>query len=226
MAKKKAIQPQKRRRVFVIDDHPIVRWGLSQLINEQPDLEMCGQADSPAKAMRLLPAAQADVVSVDLTLRGGDGLDLCKKIRDRFPKLPILVLSMHDEGLYAERALKAGARGYVMKQEPQKSILVALRMVLRGEVYLSTRMSGRILSGLSGPKSIVDSSPLERLTDREFEIFRLVGKGQSVRAIAEELGLSSKTIEAHKEHIKLKLNLKNSNEVLQYAIEAHLSDRY
>jgi DNA-binding NarL/FixJ family response regulator len=176
--------------------------------------------------MRLLPAAQADVVTVDLTLRGGDGLDLCKKIRDRFPKLPILVLSMHDEGLYAERALKAGARGYVMKQEPQKSILVALRMVLRGEVYLSTRMSGRILSGLSGPKSIVDSSPLERLTDREFEIFRLVGKGQSVRAIAEELGLSSKTIEAHKEHIKLKLNLKNSNEVLQYAIEAHLSDRY
>jgi DNA-binding NarL/FixJ family response regulator len=218
-------KPQSRRNVFVVDDHPVLRQGLGRLINDQPDLAMCGEADSPVDAMRLLTAAKPDVVIVDLTLRGGDGLELCKQIRDRFTHLPILVVSMHDEGLYAERALKAGARGYVMKQEPQETVLAAIRTVIKGEVYLSAKMSAKLLRSFSGPKSDADLPPLQRLTDRELEIFRLIGEGQSVRAIAEKLFLSTKTVEAHKEHIKQKLNLKSSNELLQYAIEARVADR-
>lgn len=216
---------QPKHRVFLVDDHPVLRQGLGRLIDDQPDLAMCGQAESPVEAMRLLPAAKADVVIVDLTLKGGDGLELCKQIRERFTKLPILVVSMHDESLYAERALKAGARGYVMKQEPQEIVMTALRTVAGGEVYLSAKMSAKLLRSFSGVKSDSELAPLERLTDRELEIFRLIGDGQSVRSIAEKLFLSTKTVEAHKEHIKQKLNLKSSNELLQYAIEARTTDR-
>ena len=218
-------KPQQKQKVFLIDDHPVLRKGLGRLIDDQPDFAMCGEAESPAEAMRLLPAAKADVVIVDLTLKGGDGLELCKQIRDRFSALPILVVSMHDESLYAERALKAGARGYVMKQEPQETIMSALRMVASGEVYLSAKMSAKLLRSFSGVKSDSDLAPLERLTNRELEIFRLIGEGQSVRTIAEKLFLSTKTVEAHKEHIKLKLNLKSSNELLQYAIETRVSEK-
>ncbi len=213
-------KPDGRKKVFVIDDHPVLRQGLARLINDQTDLVVGGEADSNVEAMRLLPNAKPDVVLVDLTLRGGDGLELCKQIRDRFSTLPILVVSMHDEGLYAERALKADARGYVMKQEPQEIVIAAIRTVLRGAVYLSPKMSAKLLRSFSGPKSDSELAPLDRLTDRELEIFRLIGEGQSVRAIAEKLFLSTKTVEAHKEHIKQKLNLKSSNELLQYAIEA------
>ena len=219
MAKAQA-KMQQRLKVFVVDDHPVLRQGLARLINDQADLAMCGEADSPVEAMRLLPNAKPDVVLVDLTLRGGDGLELCKQIRDRFSTLPILVVSMHDESLYAERALKAGARGYVMKQEPQETVIAAIRTVARGDAYLSPKMSAKLLRSFSGPKSDAELAPLDRLTDRELEIFRLIGEGHSVRAIAEKLFLSTKTVEAHKEHIKQKLNLKSSNELLQYAIEA------
>jgi DNA-binding NarL/FixJ family response regulator len=218
-------KPQQKQKVFLIDDHPVLRKGLGRLIDDQPDLAMCGEAESPAETMRLLPATKPDVVIVDLTLKGGDGLELCKQIRDRFTALPILVVSMHDESLYAERALKAGARGYVMKQEPQETIMSALRMVARGEVYLSPAMSAKLLRSFSGVKSDSNLAPLERLTNRELEIFRLIGEGQSVRTIAEKLFLSTKTVEAHKEHIKQKLNLKSSNELLQYAIEARVSEK-
>jgi DNA-binding NarL/FixJ family response regulator len=209
-----------KKKVFVIDDHPILRQGMARLINDQPDLMVCGEADSPVEAMKALGAANPDVAIVDLTLRGGDGLELCKQIRDRFPVLSMLVVSMHEESLYAERALKAGARGYVMKQEPQETVITALRTVAKGDVYLSEKMSAKLLRSFSGSKSDSELAPLERLTDRELEIFRLIGDGQSVRAIAEKLFLSTKTVEAHKEHIKQKLNLKSSNELLQYAIEA------
>ncbi|MGD0541645.1 MAG: response regulator transcription factor [Tepidisphaeraceae bacterium] len=224
MAKTQAKARQKRK-VFLVDDHPVLRQGLGRLIDDQPDLAICGEAESPVEAMRLLPAAKPDVVIVDLTLKGGDGLELCKQIRDRFTTLPILVVSMHDESLYAERALKAGARGYVMKQEPQETVMTALRTVAGGEVYLSAKMSAKLLRSFSGVKSDGDLPPLERLTDRELEIFRLIGEGHSVRTIAEKLFLSTKTVEAHKEHIKQKLNLKSSNELLQYAIEARVIDR-
>jgi DNA-binding NarL/FixJ family response regulator len=225
MSKVQPAKPQNKRRVFLVDDHPVLRQGLGRLIDDQPDLAMCGEAESPVEAMRLLPAAKPDVVIVDLTLKSGDGLELCKQIRDRFTTLAILVVSMHDESLYAERALKAGARGYVMKQEPQETVMTALRTVARGEVYLSAKMSAKLLRSFSGVKSDSDLAPLERLTDRELEIFRLIGDGQSVRTIAEKLFLSTKTVEAHKEHIKQKLNLKSSNELLQYAIEARVTDR-
>jgi DNA-binding NarL/FixJ family response regulator len=218
-------KPTAKRRVFLVDDHPVLRTGLGRLIDDQPDLAMCGEAESPVEAMRLLPAAKPDVAIVDLTLKGGDGLELCKQIRERFSTLPILVISMHDESLYAERALKAGARGYVMKQEPQETVMTALRTVARGDVYLSAKMSAKLLQSLSGARSDKDLPPLERLTDRELEIFRLIGEGQSVRNIAEKLFLSTKTVEAHKEHIKQKLNLKSSNELLQYAIEARVIDK-
>lgn len=214
-----------KQRVFLIDDHPVLRQGLGRLIDDQLDLEMCGEAESPVEAMRLLPAAKPDVVILDLTLKGGDGLELCKQIRDRFATLPVLVVSMHDESLYAERALKAGARGYVMKQEPQETVMTALRTVAKGEVYLSANMSAKLLRSFSGARSDSDLAPLDRLTDRELEIFRLIGEGQSVRTIAEKLFLSTKTVEAHKEHIKQKLNLKSSNELLQYAIEARVIDK-
>jgi DNA-binding NarL/FixJ family response regulator len=206
--------------VFVIDDHPILRQGIARLINDQPDLVVCGEADSPVDAMKALPGADPDVAIVDLTLRGGDGLELCKQIRDAFSGISVLVVSMHEESLYAERALKAGARGYVMKQEPQEKVIDALRTVAKGDVYLSDKMSAKLLRSFSGSKGDSELAPLERLTDRELEIFRLIGDGQSVRAIAEKLFLSTKTVEAHKEHIKQKLNLKSSNELLQYAIEA------
>ncbi|MGD0462213.1 MAG: response regulator transcription factor [Tepidisphaeraceae bacterium] len=218
-------KPHQKLRVFLVDDHPVLRQGLGRLIDDQPDLAMCGEAESPVEAMRLLPDAKPNVVIVDLTLKGGDGLELCKQIRDRFAALPILVVSMHDESLYAERALKAGARGYVMKQEPQETVMTALRTVAKGDVYLSAKMSAKLLRSFSGVKSNSDLAPLERLTDRELEIFRLIGEGQSVRAIAEKLFLSTKTVEAHKEHIKQKLNLKSSNELLQYAIETRRTEK-
>jgi len=176
--------------------------------------------------MRLLGGARADVVTVDITLREGDGLELCRQICSRWKDLPILVLSMHDESFYAERALKEGARGYVMKHEPQAAVMDAIRMVAKGQVYLSAPMSAKLLQSFSSPRCSTDLPPLDRLTDRELEIFNLIGEGQSVRAIAQRLSLSTKTVEAHKEHIKQKLNLKSSNRLLQYAIEARITDRH
>lgn len=221
---KNQVKLQNKHRVFLVDDHPVLRQGLGRLIDEQADLMMCGEAESPPDAIRLLATANAGLVIVDLTLRGGDGLELCRQIRDRWKDLPILVVSMHDESMYAERALKAGAQGYVMKQEPQETVMNAIRTVVKGDVFLSTTMSAKLLKNMSGQRSGADLPPLERLTDRELEIFRFVGEGHSVRAIAEKLFLSTKTVEAHKEHIKQKLNLTSSNELLQYAIEARLKN--
>jgi DNA-binding NarL/FixJ family response regulator len=198
---------------------------MGRLIDDQPDMMMCGQAEAPPQAIHLLATVKPDVTLVDLTLRGGDGLELCKQIASRWKELPILVVSMHDESLYAERALRAGAKGYVMKQEPQETVMDAIRTVARGQVYLSKAMASKLLQNFSGSRASADLPPLARLTDRELEIFRFIGEGHGVRAIAEKLFLSTKTVEAHKEHIKQKLNLKSSNELLQYAIEARLSDR-
>ncbi len=147
-----------RRRIFLVDDHPVLRQGMGRLIDDQPDMQMCGEAESPPDALRLLASAKADVVIVDLTLRGGDGLELCKQIRDRWKELPILVVSMHDEALYAERALKAGAKGYVMKQEPQETVMTAIRTVAKGQVYLSAAMSAKLLQSFSGSPQFGRSS--------------------------------------------------------------------
>jgi DNA-binding NarL/FixJ family response regulator len=209
----------RKSKVFLVDDHPILRQGLTKLINDQPDLMICGEAEGPPSALEGIGHTKPDLVLLDLSLAGGDGMELCKQLQERHQGLPVLIISMHDESLYAERCLRAGAMGYVMKQEPPDKVMSAIRKVLTGNIYLSEAMSAKLLRNLAGARH-ADVSPLERLSDRELEIFRLIGKGHSVRSIAEELFLSPKTVEAHKEHIKQKLNLKTSNELLQYAIEA------
>jgi DNA-binding NarL/FixJ family response regulator len=216
----------KRSKVLIVDDHAIVRQGLAELINDQADLVTCGEADSPPAAMKAIAAKSPDVAVVDITLNGGDGIELCKQMHEQWPALPILVLSMHDESLYAERALAAGAMGYIMKQEPQETVMAAIRRVLKGEVYLSEKMATKMLRNLSGGRAKSDASPLERLSDRELQVFQMIGEGRTVKDIAEALFLSPKTIETHKEHIKAKLNLKSSNDLRRYAIETRVSEKH
>jgi DNA-binding NarL/FixJ family response regulator len=215
-----ATDGEDKRRVILIDDHPIVRDGLARLIDTQPDLVVSGQAKGPPDALHLINKQLPDLVILDLTLTGGDGLELCKQLHDLHPDLPVLVLSMHDESFYAERSLRAGAMGYVMKQEPPETVMLAIRRVLHGQTYLSEPMSAKLLHSIRGHRQQVEDSPIERLSDRELEVFRMIGQGQPVRAIAEAMFLSPKTIETHKEHIKQKLGLKSGNELLQYAIES------
>jgi DNA-binding NarL/FixJ family response regulator len=220
-----------KARVVLVDDHAIVRQGLAELIDDQGDLTVAGEADSPPQAMKVLADIMPDVVVIDITLNNGDGIELCHQVHERWPELPILVLSMHDESLYAERALRAGALGYVMKQAAQDTVMTAIRRVLRGETYLSERMAAKLLRSFTGNRGSgggvaagpAESSPLERLSDRELQVFRLIGQGRSVKDIAEALFLSPKTVETHKEHIKQKLKLASSNDLLRYAIEARLT---
>ena len=213
---------QTKSRVLLIDDHAIVRQGLAELINDQPDLITCGEADSPPQALKVIPEVKPDVAVVDVSLNSGDGIELCRQIHEQWPSIAILVLSMHDEALYAERALRAGARGYVMKQEPQETVMAAIRRVLKGDTHLSEKMAAKLLRSFTGSRASADTQPLERLSDRELQVFRLIGQGRSVKDIADELFLSPKTVETHKEHIKQKLNLDSSNDLLRYAIEARV----
>jgi len=210
----------KKSRVFLVDDHAIMRQGLAELINDQDDLIVVGQAESQPQAVKEIATANADVAVLDVTLKEGDGIELCRQLHERYPKMGILILSMHEESLYAERVLRSGALGYVMKQEPQEKVMAAIRKVRDGETYLSDAMAAKLLKSFSRARGESDESPLERLSDRELQIFRLIGDGQSVRAIAETLYLSPKTVETHKEHIKQKLNLASSNDLLRYAIAA------
>ena len=213
----------KKSRIVIVDDHAIVRQGLAELINDQPDLVTCGDAESPPTALKVIAEAQPDAVVVDVSLAAGDGIELCRQIHEQWPAIGILVLSMHDETLYAERVLRAGALGYIMKQAPQETVMAAIRRVLKGETYLSDKMAAKLLRSFTGHRASADAPPLERLSDRELQIFRLIGQGRSVKDIADELFLSPKTVETHKEHIKQKLNLHSSNDLLRYAIEARLT---
>jgi DNA-binding NarL/FixJ family response regulator len=216
------VQPDKKR-VVLIDDHAIVRQGLAELINDQAELTFVGEADSPPQAMKVIAETRPDVVVIDITLKNGDGIELCHQVHNEWPQMAILVLSMHDETLYAERALRAGAMGYVMKQEPQETVMSAIRRVLRGETYLSEKMASKLLRNITGRRGgEAEASPLERLSDRELQVFRMIGQGRSVKDIADALFLSPKTVETHKEHIKQKLKLASSNDLLRYAIEARL----
>lgn len=215
-----------RARVFVVDDHPIVRQGLALLINSQPDLEVCGEAEETQAALAALDAARPDVLVVDISLSGPDGLDLVKAVRARTETLPVLMLSMHDESIYAERALRAGANGYIMKQEATDRLLTAIRRILNGEVYLSNRAASRMVQQyVKGPGGgRVRRPALAALSDRELEVFRLIGEGHSTRHIANDLHLSVKTVETHQAHIKEKLSLRSARELMQYAIEWHLTE--
>jgi DNA-binding NarL/FixJ family response regulator len=214
-----ALAAPPRKRVFIVDDHPVVRQGLAQLINGESDLTVVGQGEDAYTALKAMRAAQPDVALLDISLKDADGLELLKELKSQGATFPVLMLSMHDETLYAERALRAGARGYVMKQEAPDVLLGALRKVLAGEIYLSPRMSGALLRRMVGGKPGMETaSPMERLTDRELEVFRLIGAGTTVKEIADKLCLSVKTVEAHREHIKEKLNLKTSAQLLRFAI--------
>jgi DNA-binding NarL/FixJ family response regulator len=209
----------KKCRVLLVDDHPIVRQGLALLIDREPDLSVCGEAEGAHSAFHAITTLRPDIVVLDISLSGPDGLEVLKEIRTKTASLPVLILSMHDESIYAERAMRAGANGYIMKQEATETVLVAIRRILQGEVYLSDRLTNTMLQqyvrGASGAKS----SPLLNLTDRELEVFRLIGEGHGTRQIADELHLSVKTIESYQAHIKEKLALRNARELVQHAIE-------
>ena len=207
-----------RRKVLLVDDHPFMRAGLAQLIERQPDLVVCGEAGNPADAIRELARARPDLVLTDITMPGRSGLEFIKDLGAQHPTLLILVMSMHDEMIYAERALRAGARGYIMKEAGGDNLLTAIRQVLRGDVYLSPRMSARILENLSGRRPRGSSSPIEKLTDREFEVFQLIGHGKSTGDIATQLHLSSKTVDVHRGHIKEKLELTDTTALVRHAV--------
>ncbi len=205
--------------VFLVDDHPLVRQGLAQIINGETDLEVIGEAEDAPKALHLIETKHPDLVIVDISLRGNNGLELIKNIKAVLPNLPILVFSMHDETVYAQRALRAGARAYVMKQESADKILLAMRRIIDGDIYVSHRVADQVLQQLVNGKAAGNESPIDRLSDRELEVIQLIGKGLSTREIAANLNLSVKTIESHRAHIKEKLNLRNATELVQFSVQ-------
>jgi DNA-binding NarL/FixJ family response regulator len=211
-------------RVFLIDDHPIVRQGLALFIEREADLMVCGQAEGATSALQAIPDLMPDFIVLDISLDGPDGLELLKTLHARYPNLPVLILSMHDELAYAERALRAGANGYIMKQEATEKVLTAIRQILRGDIYLSERLTKRMLQqfvhGALPPRD-----PLAKLSDRELEVYRLIGAGHGTRQIADELHVSTKTVESYQAHIKEKLALRNARELVQHAIESSVNDK-
>jgi DNA-binding NarL/FixJ family response regulator len=215
-----------KSRVLVVDDHPIVRQGLTMLIDREPDLMVCGHAEEAASAAQAISSLHPDVVVLDISLGGPDGLDLLKQIRATNDTLPILILSMHDESIYAERALRAGANGYIMKQEATELVLTAIRRLLDGGVYVPDKIASKMLRQYARSSTIgVAPPPLANLTDRELEVFRLIGEGSSTRQIADTLHLSVKTVESYQSHIKEKLSLRNARELQHHAIEYAIKER-
>ena len=205
-------------KILVVDDHPIVRQGLAQLIDHESDLVVSGQAQDAHEAMLLIKEAEPDFVIVDISLKETSGMELIKDIRAAYPNLCILALSMHDESLYAERALRAGARGYVMKSEATGKVVDAIRKIMGGRIYVSDGVAAKMMNKIVGGGPNVGVSAIERLSDRELEVFSLIGQGYGTRKIAERLHLSIKTIETYRAHIKDKLSLTDATELLQYAI--------
>jgi DNA-binding NarL/FixJ family response regulator len=208
------------RRILIVEDHPIMRSGLVQLISQEKDLIVCGQFEEAGAAFGAIEKLKPDAVVVDLSLKSSSGLELIKSVKAAYPKLIMLVLSMYDEAIYAERVLRAGAAGYVMKQEATDKVLIALRKVLAGGIYLSDKMSSKFMHQLvGGGKAANGGSLIERLSDRELEVFGLIGEGRGTRQIAEQLHLSVKTVESHRAHIKEKLNLRSATELVHRAIQ-------
>jgi DNA-binding NarL/FixJ family response regulator len=220
----RSASPTETKRILLVDDHPIVRQGLAEMVDHEPDLIVCGTAEDRHQALDQIEKLAPDLVVLDISLKESNGIEVLKDIKVPYPKLLVLMLSMHDETLYALRALRAGASGYVMKQEPADIVLDSIRRVLNGEIALSQNMEKRMMKQLVGGRAARTGSPLEDLSDRELEVFRLIGKGYSTRQIAQELHLSIKTIESHRAHIKEKLNLRNATELVQHAIQWQESD--
>jgi len=209
-------KPPSKKSILIVDDHPMMRDGLRQLIANEPDLEVCGEADDGPAALSLAESLQPEIAILDITLRSTNGLELIKDLQIRAPKTAVLALSMHDESLYAERVLRAGGRGYIMKQEGGKRIIEGIRRILSGGAFVSENISARILDSYSGRNH--SKSPVESLTDREFEVFQLIGQGQSTNEMADKLHVSVKTIEVHRVNIKSKLNIPTAPELIRFAV--------
>ena len=225
IAKPQSVTKVKKKTVFIVDDHPLLRQGLALLVNRERDLAVCGEAEEAQTAMTEIAAKKPDILIADISLNGPDGLDLLKNLRVLYPSLPVLILSMHDESIYAERALRARANGYIMKQEATEKVLVAVRRILGGDIYLSDRMANKLLHQyISGAPPDMNSR-LSALSDRELEVFRLIGEGRSTRQIAEKLHLSVKTVETYQAHIKEKLSLQSGRELVQHAIQSNITDK-
>ncbi len=207
-----------KKKIFIVDDHPIVREGLTVIINHEKDLEICGEADEAREAFNAISELRPDVVIVDITLKNSDGIELTKNLKARYPTLPVIVLSIHDESTYAERVLRAGAQGYLMKEVVSKNIVSAIRTVLSGEIYVSNTMGKKLLRKLASGKAATISDPMDSLSDRELEIFRLIGQGYKPSKIAQCMHLSVKTVDTYRTRIKEKLNLGDADELLRYAI--------
>lgn len=210
---------ENKTQVLIVDDHPVVRNGLTTIINHEPDMNVCGEAEDACQALKAAAELKPDVVVVDISLKNSDGIDLTKSITAVHPQLSIIVLSVHDESVYAERALLAGAQGYLMKDAVSENIIKAIRTVLSGDIYVSNAISKKFLHTIAHDKAGMAKTPIETLSDRELEIFNLIGKGYKVSQIAEKLHLSTKTIETYRSRLKEKLNLANAAELLRYAIK-------
>jgi DNA-binding NarL/FixJ family response regulator len=207
-----------KKRILIVDDHPMMRQGVAQLIDHEPELSAYSEAGTAAQALKRINADKPDLVLLGISLPDRNGLELIKDVQALYPRLPVLVVSRHDESLYAERVLRAGGRGYIMKQEGGKMLIRAIRQVLSGRIYVSEKMAAKILEIFAGHRPDVTHSPVERLSDREFEVFQMVGQGKGTREIAEHLRLSIKTVEVHRANIKHKLKLKRGIEAVRYAI--------
>lgn len=214
----------KKNKILLIDDHPLVREWLANLINEQSDLHVCGEASNAPEAFQLIGVAKPELVIVDISLDGGSGIELIKNIKATYPAMLAIVLSMHDEALYAERALRAGARGYIMKREATKKILGAIRSVIAGTLYVSDKVTAKMAEKFVEGRHLKTNSPVEQFSDRELEVFQLLGRGHNTRQIADQLNLGFKTVQTYCARIKEKLNLTNANELLYQAIRWNESE--
>jgi DNA-binding NarL/FixJ family response regulator len=207
-----------RKSIMLVDDHPMTRAGLAQLINKQPELQVCCEAGDPSQALLAIPTFKPDLILTDITMPGRSGMEFIRDVLAVHADLPILVVSMHDELIYAERALRAGARGYIMKEAGGEKLLGAIARVLSGHVYVSEKLSATLLDSLTGHRPRGSNSPIEKLSDREFEVFQLIGQGKSTRGIATQLHLSPKTVDVHRGHIKEKLELTDATSLVRYAV--------
>jgi DNA-binding NarL/FixJ family response regulator len=208
-----------RTRVLIVDDHPLMRRGLSELISREPDLVVCGEAEDAATALEVAKTANPHLMTVDISLKEGSGIELIKQLKATNPEISTLAFSMHDENLYAERAMRAGAKGYISKDAPSGDVIAAIRRIRDGKIYMSEKMADRVLRRVVDGKEAMDGSPVQILSDRELEVFELIGRGLGTRKIAEQLHLSVKTIETYRESIKAKLSLKSSTELTRHAVQ-------
>jgi DNA-binding NarL/FixJ family response regulator len=218
LKKKQDKTNEKKTQVFIVDDHPVIREGLAVIINHEQDMSVCGEAEDAHQALKAVTELKPDIVIADMSLKNSDGLELTKNIKARYPRLPVIIFSVHDEFIYAERALLAGARAYLMKDAVSENVIKAIRAVLKGEIFVSDAISNKFLHKIARDKAGTAKTPIENLSDRELEIFRLIGEGYKASQIAKQLHLSVKTIGTYRTRIKEKLDIANASELLKYSI--------